>query len=292
MSPSTNKTSSPSGVRPKVSVVVPAYNEERSVGQIVQNLREWVGPLGDVVVVDNASDDATRATAMAAGASRVIHEYRRGKGFAVLAGATAAREETVLVCDADVRGMALSMLDALVSRQIAAGVPVVRLSIGRGAASAPVTTLVARPLLEMLGVSAGLEPIGGIVLCRREFLMAQHLAGGWGFDIGLTIACIRAGVPVEEIAVNGVEHRVKKLDEYAGMASEVMCGALRAIGLLAWDHVDCTLCVERSRMASHMESSAAGAGGAGHWAASGRDVPPQDMSGGWNRHPGPTAERT
>ncbi len=68
---------------PRVAVVIPALNEERSIGQVVAALpKECVN---EIIVVDNGSSDVTAAVARAAGAT-VIQEGRRGYGYACLAG--------------------------------------------------------------------------------------------------------------------------------------------------------------------------------------------------------------
>ena len=73
--------------RSRISVIIPALNEEQAIGGVVQNaLRQGVG---EVIVVDNGSTDATAAVAAAAGA-RVVSEPARGYGRACWAGSQAA----------------------------------------------------------------------------------------------------------------------------------------------------------------------------------------------------------
>jgi len=72
-----------------VAVVVPCHNEAATAGKVVRDFRAAL-PEAQVLVVDNASTDATAETARQAGA-RVLHEPRPGKGFALLAGFREAR---------------------------------------------------------------------------------------------------------------------------------------------------------------------------------------------------------
>ena len=76
-----------------MSVVIPCLNEEENVERCVRGaiaaLRAG-GLAGEVIVVDNDSDDRSAELAAAAGA-RVIVEPRRGYGSAYLAGFAAAR---------------------------------------------------------------------------------------------------------------------------------------------------------------------------------------------------------
>ena len=78
----------------KISVVIPALNEEQAIAEVVRAVPE--DRIHEVIVVDNGSTDGTAKEAFAAGA-RVIQEPRPGYGFACLAGAKAAAEADVLV---------------------------------------------------------------------------------------------------------------------------------------------------------------------------------------------------
>jgi glycosyltransferase involved in cell wall biosynthesis len=88
---------------PLVSVVIPCLNEaeniERCVSDALQALRDGAID-GEVLVVDNASEDDSAALGAAAGA-RVVLEPRRGYGSAYLAGFAAARGKYIVMADAD-----------------------------------------------------------------------------------------------------------------------------------------------------------------------------------------------
>jgi glycosyltransferase involved in cell wall biosynthesis len=86
-----------------VSVVIPCLNEVENIELCVRTAREVLdaaGIDGEVIVVDNASEDDSAALASAAGA-RVISEPRRGYGSAYLAGFAAARGRYIVMGDAD-----------------------------------------------------------------------------------------------------------------------------------------------------------------------------------------------
>jgi glycosyltransferase involved in cell wall biosynthesis len=82
-----------------VSLVVPAYNEEETIGHVVDEFR--AEPLLDeIVVVDNNCRDRTAAIAKERGA-RVIAESRKGYGAALLAGMDAAKGDVLVLTEAD-----------------------------------------------------------------------------------------------------------------------------------------------------------------------------------------------
>ncbi|HEY3119559.1 MAG TPA: glycosyltransferase family 2 protein [Vicinamibacteria bacterium] len=83
----------------EVSVVIPAYNEEEAIGEVVSALRRLAWR--EVIVVDDASSDRTAERAEAAGARVIRHPYNKGNGAAVKTGIREARGEVVLLLDAD-----------------------------------------------------------------------------------------------------------------------------------------------------------------------------------------------
>ena len=86
-----------------VSVVIPCLNEADSIAQCVtaaQRVLDEHGLHGEVLVVDNGSDDGSGVLARLAGA-RVVDEPRRGYGSAYLAGFAEARGDYIVMIDAD-----------------------------------------------------------------------------------------------------------------------------------------------------------------------------------------------
>lgn len=78
----------------KLSVVIPAFNEEQAIGEVVRSVP--TEHVHEVIVVDNGSTDGTAKQASLAGA-RVIFEPRPGYGSACLAGAKSAADADVIV---------------------------------------------------------------------------------------------------------------------------------------------------------------------------------------------------
>ncbi len=84
-----------------VVVVVPAYQEEQSIGRVV---RELVERRYQVIVVDDGSSDATRQQAVSAGAAVFCHAVNRGQGAALQTGIIAALRmgpDAIVTFDAD-----------------------------------------------------------------------------------------------------------------------------------------------------------------------------------------------
>ena len=94
-----------SGARPRVSVIVPARNEAHNLPHLLASITAQDFQPHEVIVVDDASTDATASVAADAGArviaSRALPEGWRGKAWACQQGAEAASGDILLFVDAD-----------------------------------------------------------------------------------------------------------------------------------------------------------------------------------------------
>lgn len=87
-----------------VSVVVPAYNEEKYISGVLEPLQE-VEQIKEIIVVSDGSTDNTAAEAKKWQATVIELEKNSGKGAAMHAGFLHAREDNILFLDADLLGL-------------------------------------------------------------------------------------------------------------------------------------------------------------------------------------------
>lgn len=196
-----------------VSVVIPARNEEETVGEIVQTIRTALverEPLVDeILVVDSHSQDATAAVAAGAGADVVAQDdvlpglpRHHGKGEALWKGLAATRGDLVVFVDGDLydftAGYVVGLLGPLLTQQ---GVDYVKGFYHRPLAEdgsrdadggGRVTELVARPLLNMFWpeLSGFVQPLAGEYAGRREVLEAIPFVTHYGVEVGHLIDLI------------------------------------------------------------------------------------------------------
>jgi glycosyltransferase involved in cell wall biosynthesis len=91
----------------KLSVVLPAFNEEDAVAEVVSNIRNVLQENGsgegdfEILVVDDGSADATAERAEEAGARVLRHPTNMGYGRSLLSGFAAAEHDWLLMIDAD-----------------------------------------------------------------------------------------------------------------------------------------------------------------------------------------------
>jgi len=87
-----------------ISVVIPAYNEEKTVGSVVQRVHRVLQDLGmpyEILVVDDGSTDGTARIASQSGAVLVSNGVNRGKGHSLCMGIEKSGGSIVVTMDAD-----------------------------------------------------------------------------------------------------------------------------------------------------------------------------------------------
>jgi glucosyl-3-phosphoglycerate synthase len=227
-----------------VSVVLPALDEEQTVGQVVGTVRPLLGSLVDeLVVMDSGSTDRTAAVAAAAGA-RVVRredvvpelEPLPGKGEVLWRSLAATTGDLVVFLDADLVDPDPAFVPSLLGPLLTApGVHLVKGFYRRplrletsdvGTGGGRVTELLARPLLSALRpeLSGLVQPLGGEYAATRQFMESVSFAAGYGVEIGLLLDA-HAHLGLDAIAqVNlGVrKHRNRNLLQLGVMASQIL----------------------------------------------------------------------
>ncbi|MEU4151767.1 glucosyl-3-phosphoglycerate synthase [Streptomyces sp. NPDC026659] len=189
-----------------VSVVLPALNEEETVGDIVSVIRHDLmaqAPLVDeIVVVDSGSTDRTSEVAAAAGA-RVVHRDAilprlpavPGKGEVLWRSLLATGGDVVAFVDADLKEFSSDFVLGIVGPLLTdPGVDLVKAMYDRPLAGAAgqggrVTELMARPLLNMHWpqLAGFVQPLGGEYAARRSLLEQLPFPVGYGVELGMLV---------------------------------------------------------------------------------------------------------
>lgn len=89
---------------PRVSVIIPVYNEEKNIGRCLEAIRENVYPKAnfEVIVIDDGSTDGTLDVAKKFSGARIIRQNHKGKVEALNLGLSEAKNDIIITIDADV----------------------------------------------------------------------------------------------------------------------------------------------------------------------------------------------
>jgi len=97
----------------RVSVIIPVYNEERTIYQVIENVKAIVDPDEIIVVDDGSTDKTTEILDGMSGFVLVRHGSNQGKGKCIQDGIFWAKGDIIAICDADVE-YNISDLDILI----------------------------------------------------------------------------------------------------------------------------------------------------------------------------------
>ncbi len=195
-----------------VSAVVPAYNEEASVGHIVRTL-SGLDQVEEVVVVDDGSTDGTAEMARGAGARVISLPVNHGKANALHVGVSSARGQILLLVDADlrVRPRELARLLGAVTDG-GADVAVAVLAAPPGSGGLGLVQSLSRMGLRWLGVGRELRaPLSGQRALKRSAWPSLNGAGGFAVEMAMTVSALRAGCCYREIHLEA-SHRTTGRD--------------------------------------------------------------------------------
>ncbi|WP_405147795.1 glucosyl-3-phosphoglycerate synthase [Sphaerisporangium sp. NBC_01403] len=239
-----------------VSVVMPARDEERTVGAIVSAVRrdlvEAVPLVDEILVVDSRSTDGTAARAAASGA-RVVRQDDvlpglpplSGKGEALWKGLAASTGDIVVFADSDLRNFGSHFISGLLGPLLTRP----EIAFVKGAYERPltgpdgvvqrgaggrVTELVARPMLNLYWpeLAGFVQPLGGEYAARREVLEQVPFVTEYGVEFGLLVDLLEhVGLDaMAQVDLGRREHGHQSTAALGRMAGQIM--------LTAWSRLE------------------------------------------------------
>lgn len=195
-----------------VAVIIPAYNEERHIGQVLTAVKK-VDEVDDIVVVSDGSTDRTVEVAYGFDVRVIELPQNMGKGCAMKAGLDNTSASTVLFLDADLVGIQPYHVRAIL-------LPVyhgaVDMALGVFCSGRGLTDLAQRltPFL------TGQRAVKRWVL---DMLNGDVWNTGYGVEMALTRCVRKYGLKVIEVPLYGVTHPMKeeKMGVVRGMAARL-----------------------------------------------------------------------
>ncbi len=207
-----------SDARPRLSVVIPAYNEADALPETLRAARASLEaePLlagVELIVVDDGSTDGTEGAASAGGADAVVrHDRNRGKGAALETGLRRASGDLLLLLDADLRGTAAEAATLL--RPVLEGASDVAIAafprVGGKSGFGLAQGLARWGVRRLTGRTVEFPLSGQRVLSRRALESLGGLAAGYGIETAMTVDLLRAGFRLVEVPTTMAHRRTRR----------------------------------------------------------------------------------
>lgn len=237
-----------------ISVVLPALDEEKTVGDVVRSIVPAVeaGLVDELIVLDSGSTDRTAELAAEAGARVVTREealpdvpVRPGKGEVLWRSLAATSGDLIAFVDSDLVDPSPEFVPRLlgpllIDRRVEFVKAYYLRPLSVGGVEQPhgggrVTELAARPLLAAIypELMAVIQPLGGEYAGTRRLLESLPFASGYGVEIGLLMdTYTRVGLEgIAQVDLGVRKHRNRPLHELGVMSRQIVATALRRCGL-------------------------------------------------------------
>lgn len=208
-----------------ITVIIPALNEEKTIGHVVR-LAKNSPNVTEVIVVDDKSLDKTIEEAKKEGAT-VITSTRLGKGASMKDAVLYATNSIVAFLDADITTYPKNIIHLLTEPIINDKADFSKSCFSRQAGR--VTELVAKPLLSILypGFPSFWQPLSGMIAGKKELFEKIQFEEGYGVDIGILIDMYQIGARIEEISIGHIENKMQPLEQLGKMSKEVAAVILK-----------------------------------------------------------------
>lgn len=204
----------------KVSVIIPAYNEEETVAKVVGVVKK-AAYVDEIIVVNDGSSDQTESEAIKAGAKVINHETNKGKGEALKTGYKQSECDIIAFIDADIRNLTSDKVESMIKPILEGKTDITKTKFSR--ASGRVTELTAKPLLNFFFPEISFEqPLSGQFAARKEVLKKINFESDYGVDVGIVIDADVLGISIMEVDIGAIEHDMSPLSELNLMANEVV----------------------------------------------------------------------
>lgn len=206
----------------KISIVIPALNEEKTIAKIINEFTKSKY-VSEIIVVDNNSSDNTAKISKENNA-KVVFCKDIGFGYALKKGILKASNRLIFKIDADIRNPNKEWVENLYNNMILEESSLVKTYWDNKEDSMPVTNLVAKPLIqynypELKYIKM---PLSGIYLFDKSLLNIEHMQNTFALDLDILISIKRLGYKVSQVYLGTVYDTLKPVLNYINMSYELI----------------------------------------------------------------------
>lgn len=189
----------------KITVIIPTFNEEETIENVVR-FAYGQPNVNEVIVVDDRSVDRTVIIAQQNGA-KVITSTRAGKGASMKDGILCASNEIIVFLDGDIDPYPYYTVKLLTDPILYGEAEFVKSSFNRNAGR--ITEMVAKPLISIFfpGLLRFNQLLSGIVAGKKSLLQQLEFRDDLGVDIGLLIDMHLMNVAMTEVEIGYIENK-------------------------------------------------------------------------------------
>ena len=211
----------------RISVVIPAFNEELFIADVI-NVVKSSKIVDEIVVVDNNSSDNTSKIASSCGAT-VVFCKKQGKGYAMEKGLKIVRSDIVVFIDGDICNYKKDFIFKLVNPILKDEADFVKATFKRDGGR--VTELLAKPLLALTfpELKKFDQPLSGIIAGKTNIFKKITFEKDYGVDVGILIDIYKKNARMQQVNIGEIKNNSQDWHGLIGMANEVARAILKRV---------------------------------------------------------------
>lgn len=215
----------------KISVVIPAFNEEKNIAKVIKTVKKY-NNFDELIVVDNNSTDRTREIAISLGV-KTISCKKQGKGYAMEVGLKEAIGDVIVFIDGDICNYRNGFINDLVEPIVKYKADFVKSSFEREGGR--VTELVAKPLIELTfpKLSKYKQPLSGIIAGKKKLFKKILFEKDYGVDVGILIDMYLLKVRIKQVDIGSIKNDSQNWKDLIIMAKQVATAIIKRVNISA-----------------------------------------------------------
>src|SRR5580658_2351480 len=214
-----------------ITVIIPAFNEESTIRQVIRQAKrnELVN---EIIVVDDLSTDHTVAEA-AEEHVKVITPTHSGKGESMREGMLMASNEILVFLEPDLPDYDKDIVGLLTAPLIRDEADFVKSYFERPAGK--VTEILVKPMLEFFfpHLLEFRQPLSGMIAGKKSIFQKVEFENDYGVDIGLLIDMHQVRARIKEVCIGEIENDMQPLQALGRMAKQVANAIFKRVNILA-----------------------------------------------------------